>query len=194
MIWRLHFAAILLAPGPFSGVWRRMTDRTFAGLYQPNAFDTAIMIPYFLVLIVLAAYGIHRYVMVYNFFKYRRNVPPPYRKPSEWPRVTVQLPIFNERYVVERLVECVAQFDYPREKLDIQLLDDSTDETRDVARACVEEHQRLGVPITYLHRENREGYKAGALQEGLKYAQGEFVVIFDADFLPPADFIRRTVP
>jgi cellulose synthase/poly-beta-1,6-N-acetylglucosamine synthase-like glycosyltransferase len=194
MDFHLHLAAALFSPGPFSGLWRRITDRTFAGLYQANAFDTAIMIPYFLVLVILAAYGIHRYVMVYNFFKYRRNVPPPLREPAEWPRVTVQLPIFNERYVVERLVECVAQFDYPREKLDIQLLDDSTDETQEVARACVEQHQRLGVPITYLHRENREGYKAGALQEGLKTARGEFVVIFDADFLPPADFIRRTVP
>ena len=106
----------------------------------------------------------------------------------------MQLPIYNERYVTERLVEAVAQFDYPRELLQIQVLDDSTDETQAIARDCVERYHDLGVPIEYIHRDNREGYKAGALQEGLKTATGEFVAIFDADFIPPADFLRRTVP
>ena len=147
-----------------------------------------MMIPYFVVLVILAAYGIYRYVLVYNFYHYRHNIPGPPPPVVEWPKVTIQLPIYNERYVIERLVDCVAQFDYPHEKLDIQLLDDSTDETQEVARACVERHQQLGVPITYIHRENREGYKAGALQEGLKSATGEFVAIFDADFLPPGGF------
>ena len=96
--------------------------------------------------------------------------------------------------MIERLIETVAQFDYPRELLDIQVLDDSTDQTQQVARDCVERHQALGVPISYIHRDNREGFKAGALQEGLKTATGEFVAIFDADFIPPADFLRRTVP
>ena len=106
----------------------------------------------------------------------------------------MQLPIFNERYVIERLIEAVSRFDYPADKLEIQVLDDSTDETQQVARACVERHQALGTRIHYLHRDNREGYKAGALAEGLKAAGGEFIAIFDADFLPPADFLRRTVP
>ncbi len=189
-----HLALLLASTGPFTGLWRRLTDRTFAGLYQPNAFDLAMMLPYFLVLVILATYGVHRYALVYNFFKYRQNVPPVVHDPAEWPKVTVQLPIFNERYVVERLVECVSQFDYPRDRLDIQLLDDSTDETREVARACVERFRQLGVPVHYLHRANRSGYKAGALQEGLKSAQGEFVAIFDADFLPPADFLHRVIP
>ncbi len=182
------------ATNPLTSYLRKLRDHTFSGIYQANAFDMAMMIPYFVVLVILAAYGIYRYVLVYNFYRYRGNVPGPPPSISEWPKVTIQLPIFNERYVVERLVECVAQFDYPRDKLEIQLLDDSTDETQAVARACVERQQSLGVPIHYIHRDNREGYKAGALQEGLKTATGELVAIFDADFLPPADFLRRTVP
>jgi len=187
-------AATIFAPGPAARLWQRITDTTFAGAYHANAFDFAIMLPYFLVLFVLAAYGIHRYALVYNFFKYRSKNPGPPPAVAEWPKVTIQLPIFNERYVIERLVDVVAQFDYPREKLEIQVLDDSTDETEEVARNCVERHQRLGAPISYLHRDNREGFKAGALQEGMKTATGEFICIFDADFLPPADFLRRTIP
>ncbi len=182
------------AANPLSKYWHRLTDPTFKGLYQVNSFDLAIMLPYFVVLVILASYGIHRYVLVYNFFKYRDRLPEPAPEPTEWPKVTIQLPIYNERYVIERLVEAVAQFDYPREKLEIQVLDDSTDETQAVARACVERYQQLGLSITYHHRDNREGFKAGALQEGLKTASGESVAIFDADFLPSPDFLRRTVP
>jgi len=185
---------IALGGNGFAGYWHRLVDPTFRGLYQVNAFDLAIMLPYFFVMAILATYGIHRYVLVYNFFKHRKNVPGPPPEVETWPRVTVQLPIYNERYVIERLIETVAQFDYPRELLDIQVLDDSTDETQTVARDCVERHRALGVPIAYIHRDNREGFKAGALQEGLKTAAGEFVAIFDADFIPPADFLRRTVP
>ncbi len=166
----------------------------FRGLYQVNSFDLVVMAPYFVVMIILAMYGIHRYVLVYNFFKNRKRIAPPPPEISEWPRVTVQLPIYNERYVIERLVDAVAQFDYPRELLDIQVLDDSTDETQEVARNCVERYQQLGLPISYIHRNNREGFKAGALQEGLKVARGEHIAIFDADFIPPADFLRNTVP
>ncbi|HET6199688.1 MAG TPA: cellulose synthase family protein, partial [Candidatus Acidoferrales bacterium] len=185
---------IAVATNPVTDYLRKLTNRTFSGIYQPNSFDLLMMIPYFLVLGVLAAYGIYRYVLVYNFYHYRHNVPGPPPPVNEWPKVTIQLPIYNERYVIERLVDCIAQFEYPREKLDIQVLDDSTDETQQVARACVERHQQLGIPITYIHRENREGYKAGALHEGLKSAKGEFIAIFDADFLPPADFLACTVP
>jgi cellulose synthase/poly-beta-1,6-N-acetylglucosamine synthase-like glycosyltransferase len=184
----------LLQFTPLGRYWHQLTDPTFRGLYQPNFFDLAIMLPYFFVMVVLSVYGIHRYTLVYNYFKYRKNVPPPPPDVTEWPKVTVQLPIYNERYVIERLIETVAQFDYPRELLDIQVLDDSTDQTRQVASDCVERHRALGVPITYIHRSNREGFKAGALQEGLKSARGELVAIFDADFIPPADFLRRTAP
>ncbi len=180
--------------GPFSTVWQRLTDKTFRGLYQPNGFDVAILLPYFVVLVVLAAYGGHRYWLVYNFFKHRHVEPGPPPAQSEWPKVTIQLPVFNERYVVDRLVESVVRLDYPREKLEIQVLDDSTDETIDVARACVERCQTLGFSIHYLHRDNREGFKAGALAEGMKTATGEFICIFDADFQPHTDFLRRTIP
>ena len=183
-----------LAQNPISNYWHKATDRTFSGIYHVNAFDLMMMIPYFIVLIILAVYGLHRYWLVYDYYKYRKNVPGPPPEVTEWPRVTVQLPIFNERYVIERLVEAVSRFDYPPELLDIQVLDDSTDETREVARACVERHAAQGIPISYIPRANREGFKAGALENGLKTARGEFVAIFDADFIPESDFLRRTIP
>ena len=174
--------------------WHKITDRTFSGVYHANAFDLAMMIPYFIVLFILAMYGLHRYVLLYEYYAYRKNVPGLPPAVTNWPKVTIQLPIFNERYVIERLVDAVSLFDYPRELMSIQVLDDSTDETRDVARACVERHAATGLPIVYIHRTNREGYKAGALENGLHTAQGEFVAIFDADFIPQSDFLRRTIP
>ena len=187
-------AALAASQGPLSAVWQRLTDKTFRGLYQVNSFDLAIMLPYFAVLIVLAAYGSHRYWLVYNFFKHRDVNPGPPPAVAVWPKVTIQLPIFNERYVVDRLVDSISRVDYPRESLEIQVLDDSTDETQEVARACVERYRALGLDIHYLHRDNREGFKAGALEEGMKTATGEFIAIFDADFQPHPDFLRRTVP
>ncbi len=190
-----HLAVLFAAlESPIAKYWQKITDRTFAGLYHANGFDLAMMIPYFLVLAVLAVYGLHRYWLVYNFYKYRRNVPGPPPALENWPKVTIQLPIYNERYVIERLVDAISNFDYPRDLLDVQVLDDSTDETREVARACVERYAALGLSIVHIHRTNREGFKAGALENGLKTAQGEFVAIFDADFLPAPDFLRRTIP
>jgi cellulose synthase/poly-beta-1,6-N-acetylglucosamine synthase-like glycosyltransferase len=169
-------------------------DTTFKGLYELNAFDVALLVPYFIVLIVLAAYGVHRYILVYMYYKNRRNrTTEPVARFDELPRVTVQLPIFNEQFVVERLVDAVCRLEYPREKLDIQVLDDSTDETRDVAAAIVERYAALGHTITYHHRGSREGFKAGALREGMKTARGEFIAIFDADFVPPEDFLQRVI-
>lgn len=195
MSWTPQFALVLLAQqNPVGDYWRKVTDPTFTGLYHANAFDLAVMIPYFVILIILAAYGMHRYWLVYYFFKYRHNVPGTPPEVREWPKVTIQLPIFNERYVIERLVEAVSRFDYPRDLLEVQVLDDSTDETRHVARACVERYQALGFPISYHHRAHRDGYKAGALREGMKSATSDFIAIFDADFLPAPDFLRRTLP
>jgi cellulose synthase/poly-beta-1,6-N-acetylglucosamine synthase-like glycosyltransferase len=193
----LNFAPFLFAAlqqGPLSHYWHKITDRTFTGVYNANAFDLAMMIPYFIVLFVLAFYGLHRYALIYDYYVYRKNIPAIPPRVENWPKVTIQLPIFNERYVIERLVDAVSQFEYPRELLDIQVLDDSNDETRDVARACVERHAAAGLPIEYIHRTNREGFKAGALENGLKTSRGEFVAIFDADFIPTADFLRRTIP
>jgi cellulose synthase/poly-beta-1,6-N-acetylglucosamine synthase-like glycosyltransferase len=169
-------------------------DTTFKGLYHANAFDMALLIPYFIVLILLASYGLHRYTLVYLYYKKKKNrTTEPAEHFADLPRVTIQLPIFNEQYVVDRLLRAVSRLNYPSEKLDIQLLDDSTDETVDVARGLVEHYAAQGHPITYHHRTNRAGYKAGALHEGLRAAKGEFVAIFDADFVPPPDFLLRTI-
>jgi cellulose synthase/poly-beta-1,6-N-acetylglucosamine synthase-like glycosyltransferase len=169
-------------------------DKTFQGLYHANAFDMALLIPYFVVLILLASYGVHRYILVYLYYKNRKNhTREPQSRFDELPRVTVQLPIFNEQFVIERLLDTITRLDYPLDKLDIQVLDDSTDETIAVARGLVEHYAARGFPISYHHRTNREGYKAGALAEGLKTAKGEFVAIFDADFVPPPEFLMRTI-
>ena len=185
------FAAHTASIGQY---WHKLTDKTFTGIYHANFFDLAMMVPYFIVLFVLAIYGLHRYWLVYDYYKYAKNVPGPPPETTSWPRVTIQLPIFNERYVIERLVEAISRFDYPRELLDVQVLDDSTDETQQVAGMVVDRFAAQGMPITYIHRSNRAGYKAGALESGLKNSQGEFVAIFDADFIPEPDFLRRTIP
>ena len=169
-------------------------DKTFRGLYSPNAFDLALLIPYFVVMIILAGYGLHRYALVYMYYRNRRNrtteAPAQF---AELPRVTIQLPIYNEQYVIDRLVEAICKIDYPQDKLDIQVLDDSTDETVKVAESVVERYAALGHPITYVHRANREGFKAGALQNGMLTAKGELIAIFDADFVPSEDWLMRVV-
>ena len=197
MTWALISCTLTLNLAP-KGVMpylrQHFLDKTFQGLYQINGFDLALLIPYFIVLIILAAYGAHRYWLVYLYYKYKKNkTAEPAAHFDDLPRVTVQLPIFNEEYVVDRLLDAVCKIDYPREKLDIQLLDDSTDETVEVARSLVERYAALGHPVTYLHRDNRSGFKAGALAEGLKTAKGEFVAIFDADFVPPHDFLLKCI-
>jgi cellulose synthase/poly-beta-1,6-N-acetylglucosamine synthase-like glycosyltransferase len=179
---------------PIGQYWHKLTDKTFTGIYHANFFDLAMMIPYFVVLFVLAIYGLHRYWLVYDYYKYSKNVPGPTPVATSWPRVTVQLPIFNERYVIERLVEAVSQFDYRRDLLDVQVLDDSTDETQQVARDVVDRFAAEGLPISYIHRANRAGYKAGALENGMTTSLGKFIAIFDADFIPEPDFLRRTIP
>jgi len=133
--------------------------------------------------------------MVYLYYRYRRRVHQAGGfDPDHAPAVTVQLPLYNEYYVVERLIEAVAALDYPRHALEIQVLDDSTDETQEVARRTVERQRQAGLDIHYIHRQNREGYKAGALEAGLRQARGEFIAIFDADFVPSPDTLRRTIP
>jgi cellulose synthase/poly-beta-1,6-N-acetylglucosamine synthase-like glycosyltransferase len=195
MIASLQTLALFFAERGISQYFRHhFLDTTFKGLYEANGFDLALLIPYFIVLILLASYGVHRYTLVYLYYKKKKNGEnQPGDEFQELPRVTIQLPIFNEQYVVDRLLQAVCRLDYPREKLDIQLLDDSTDETKEVACNLVEHYAGQGYPITYLHRTNRNGFKAGALHEGLKTAKGEFVAIFDADFVPPADFLLRTI-
>ena len=115
----LTLTIFLAQQSAISRLFHRLSDKTFSGIYHPNAFDLAMMIPYFIVLLVLAMYGLHRYWLVYEYFQYSKNVPPLPPPVTNWPRITVQLPIFNERYVIERLTEAVARFDYPRELLDV---------------------------------------------------------------------------
>ncbi len=158
-----------------------------------NLLEPAVLISYFTVLVVLAVYGVHRYYLTFLYVRNRHRIPRPQGTFNRLPRLTVQLPIFNERYVVRRLLEAVTRLDYPRGLLEIQVLDDSTDETCEIARRLADEFARKGFRVRYLHRNSRTGYKAGALAEGLKTAVGEFVAIFDADFVPPPETLRRMI-
>ena len=155
--------------------------------------ETLTLAVYFSVLVILAVYGWHRYYLVYLYMKHKDRPPTPIGSFETLPRVTVQLPIYNEMYVAERLIQALGKLDYPRELLEIQVLDDSVDETTVVAERAVRRHAAAGINMTYLHRTDRTGYKAGALEAGLHVAEGEFVAVFDADFIPTADFLLRSV-
>ncbi|HZN61747.1 MAG TPA: cellulose synthase family protein, partial [Planctomycetota bacterium] len=152
-----------------------------------------VLVAYFAILVLLCGYGFHRYLMVYLYYRHKKKVARPKSIWPELPPVTIQLPIFNELYVVERLIDATCKVDYPREKLEIQVLDDSTDETKDICRRKVDEWRSKGVDIVHIHRADRVGYKAGALDHGMKTMKGRFVAVFDADFLPTADFLERTI-
>ncbi len=144
--------------------------------------------------IILAIYGANALLMTLLYLRRRRQAPPSAPEPAEWPLVTVQAPIFNELHVVERLIQALAALDYPRDRLQIQLLDDSTDETTALAAAGIERVRGQGLEIELLHRQQRPGFKAGALAAAMPQARGEVIAIFDADFVPAPDFLRRTVP
>ena len=156
--------------------------------------ETLTLGAYFFVLIILAVYGWHRYYLVYLYLRYRDQEPKTGPPLDPQPVVTIQLPLYNEMYVADRLIAAVCAIEYPRDLLEIQVLDDSTDETRSVAELAVRRLAAQGHDIKYIHRTNRGGFKAGALEEGLKVARGEFVAIFDADFLPNTDFLTRLMP
>ena len=147
-------------------------------MYRWNTFDVCLLVPYFIVMIILAFYGIHRYQLVWLYFRNRRNAarsdePPAHFADSDLPFVTIQLPIYNEQFVIDRLIDACCRLDYPRDRFEIQLLDDSTDETRDVASAIIARYAAgteglAPQPVHYIHRTNRHGYKAGALEEASK--------------------------
>lgn len=158
------------------------------------SWTTALLAIYYLILGVLALYGLHRLVLVSVWWRTRHRGAPTPPPPSEWPKVTVQLPLYNELYVAERLIEAACRLDYPPDRLEIQVLDDSTDETRDLVAAVVARERERGVDVHHVRRQVRAGYKAGALAYGLERATGELVAVFDADFVPAPDFLRRTVP
>lgn len=148
---------------------------------------------YLVTLAILTLYGLHRYLQIFLYYKHNRKSHQPAGTFPELPRVTVQLPMYNELFVAERIIEGACELDYPREKLQIQVLDDSTDESRDIARECCERMRRLGHNVQYIHRTNRQGYKAGALAHGLLQATGEFVAVFDADFIPNKEMLRKSI-
>ena len=156
-------------------------------------WQTILLGVYTLSLGLLMVISLHRHLMVRLYYKYRNRRPAAPERFQRLPRITVQLPVYNEMYVVERLIRSVAQLDYPRHLLDIQVLDDSTDETTAIARRCVAELREQGLNIACFHRANRTGFKAGALEAGLAVAGGEFVAVFDADFVPPSGFLKETV-
>jgi len=155
--------------------------------------ELAIFLAYSALLLVLSIYGSHRIRMTYLHYRHRYRLPTPAGRFAELPRVTVQLPMYNELFVAERVIDAACRLDYPRDRLEIQVLDDSTDETQGMARACVERWRAQGLDVSYVHRSNRKGYKAGALEHGLLTASGELIAVFDADFLPQPDYLLRCV-
>ena len=157
-----------------------------------SSFGHIFLGVYLLVLVVLCIYGAHRYSLVFLYYRHWRQAEPRALF-LELPRVTVQLPMYNEPRVVRRIIESAAALDYPRDRLEIQVLDDSTDETTRLAEETVRHLARQGINIVLLHRGNREGYKAGALAAATPAAQGEFIAIFDADFVPQRDVLRRMI-
>ena len=156
-------------------------------------FTDFVLYLYFISLLILCAFGAHGFVMVYYYLKQRRDES---EQPllTETPPVTVQLPIFNELYVINRLIDAVCALDYPKEMLEIQVLDDSTDETSGMVAEAVSRYRSLGYDIKQIRRKDRNGFKSGALKAGLAVARGEFLAIFDADFVPNKDFLQKTIP
>ena len=190
-----------IGPGPdavFAKYYHDLVNKTWVNispLYKLDSFDYIVLFSYFAILFLLAVYGAYRIKQVIDFWRYRKFVPEPagHFAEEELPVITVQLPLFNELYVVDRLLKAVTTFDYPREKLEIQVLDDSTDETVKVAEAVVAKYAEQGFDIHYIHRTDRTGFKAGALENGNRTAKGELLAIFDADFVPKPDCLRKLV-
>ncbi|MEM7015079.1 MAG: glycosyltransferase, partial [Verrucomicrobiota bacterium] len=150
---------------------------------------------YLTVLGGMCLYGAHRYVILFLYWRHRRDEPetPPAAADADLPFVTVQLPIFNEANVVRRLIDAVSQLDYPRDRFEIQILDDSTDDTRTITQAEAAKLAAAGFSVELIQRDDREGFKAGALDNGLQVARGELIYILDADFVPPTDALKNLV-
>jgi cellulose synthase/poly-beta-1,6-N-acetylglucosamine synthase-like glycosyltransferase len=155
--------------------------------------QAAVIVLYLAVLTILGIYGFHRAHLVYLFWRHKHRRIDPLHQFGELPLVTIQLPMFNELYVAERLLDSIALLDYPLDRLEIQVLDDSTDETQQIAAAKVVELQQRGFDISYIHRSDRTGFKAGALEHGMKTAKGDYLMVFDADFVPSSDIIHRLI-
>ena len=162
-------------------------------MYGPGAF---LYVVFLAIGWILMLYTLNFYYLAYhsrNNTRHERKRRQEVNLPTNLPVVTIQLPLYNEKYVVKRLIDSVCMMDYPKEKLQIQVLDDSDDDTVDLIRSIVDDYRFRGFDIVHVRRKNRAGYKAGALKEGTKYAKGEFVAIFDADFIPPSRFLKRAI-
>lgn len=160
--------------------------------------ESLILSAYIISLTILFFFGSHGFNMIYYYFKtFNKRTEDLDEKDffmDEYPVVTVQIPLYNEQYVITRLIDSVLRMDYPKDKLEIQILDDSTDETTQIIDNHIKKYREQGFDIAHIHRTNREGYKAGALKIGLETAKGEFVAVFDADFIPRKKFLKRTIP
>ncbi len=152
---------------------------------------TLVILAYIIILFFLFIYGNNCLLLAYLYKNKKKEKPPDL---GQYPMVTIQLPVYNELYVVERLIRKVAEIDYPKDRFEIQVLDDSNDETTKIIERCVNDLKGQGFDINFLHRSKREGYKAGALRDGMKYARGEFIAVFDADFLPDPNFLKKCMP
>ncbi|HSP89121.1 MAG TPA: glycosyltransferase [Ignavibacteriaceae bacterium] len=155
--------------------------------------DDIVLVGYFLSLTILFVFGCHGFIMIYYHRKYKGVIHTPNKEISTDSLVTIQLPLYNEMYVAERLINSVCEIDYPKDKLEIQVLDDSTDETTNIVHQAVELKKAEGFDIVHIRRDSRKGFKAGALKEAMKTAKGEFIAIFDADFIPHKDFLKKTL-
>lgn len=160
--------------------------------------ESIILSAYIISLSILFFFGAHGFNMIYYYFKTfpmrTKDLPENEFQMKEYPVVTVQIPLYNEKYVITRLIDSVLRMDYPKDKLEMQILDDSTDETTGIIEDHIKKFIDLGYDIKHIHRTNREGFKAGALKIGLETARGEFVAVFDADFIPRKKFLKRTIP
>jgi len=160
--------------------------------------ESAIIVVYSTALILIFMYALAQLNLLFNYIGSKKSSSkgPTFNlsNPAEVPYVTVQLPVYNEMYVMDRLLENIVELDYPSEKIEIQVLDDSTDESVETTAKQIQKLQQQGFNIQQKKKKNRKGFKAGALKEGLEIAKGEFIAIFDADFLPDSDWLQRTIP
>lgn len=161
-------------------------------------FSFAVVGIYLLCLLLIFIYSLTQLNMLRYYLRYENkkiNTPDPLPSlPKTLPKITIQLPLYNELYVVERLLECISKIEYPKNKLQIQVLDDSTDESLELSKRLVLKHQKNKIPVELITRKDRKGFKAGALKHGLETATGDFIAIFDADFLPQSDWLLKTIP
>ena len=189
-------APIYLFPESVSVIfaWHDYPIRIYSNILYMQAWEIAVLAFYGMALLFIFGYSLVQLHLIILYRNARKRPLPTPERQEEWPAVTVQLPLFNELYVAERLIDRICELDYPQELLEIQVLDDSTDETVEIVAQKVEEWRTRGMDIRQVRRPKREGFKAGALQYGMKRATGEFLAIFDADFLPDRDFLRKTIP